>query len=38
MVVNNTTEQPELVARGEYDFSELIFNPNIWNIIKKQAV
>jgi predicted ABC-type ATPase len=38
MIVNNTTEQPELVARGEYDFSELIFNPDIWNIIKKQAV
>ncbi|RZK97752.1 MAG: zeta toxin [Pedobacter sp.] len=25
MVVNNATEQPELVARGEGDFAELIF-------------
>jgi len=38
MVVNNTTEQPELVVRGEYDFSELIFNHHIWSIIKKQAI
>ncbi|ACU03878.1 zeta toxin family protein [Pedobacter heparinus] len=37
MVVNNATEQPELIARGEYTISELIFNHDIWNIIKKQA-
>ncbi|WP_316837875.1 zeta toxin family protein [Pedobacter nutrimenti] len=38
MVVNNTTEKPQLIARGEYNSSELIFNDDIWNTIKKQSI
>lgn len=38
MVVNNTTQPAELIARGEASFSKLVLNHDIWNIVNKQAV
>lgn len=37
MLVDNTTQIPELIVRGEYNVSELIFNNDLWKHINKQT-
>ncbi|MDB4901616.1 MAG: zeta toxin [Mucilaginibacter sp.] len=36
-IVNNTKTTPELVISGEFDYSTIIYNYDIWNIIKDQS-
>jgi predicted ABC-type ATPase len=36
-IVNNTETTPELVISGEFDYSTIIYNYDIWNIIKDQS-
>lgn len=37
LVVNNTTGDPEFIGEGEFDRSKIIYNDDIWNIIKLQS-
>jgi predicted ABC-type ATPase len=36
-IVNNTETTPELVISGEFDYSTVIYNNDIWKIIKDQS-
>ncbi|MEJ2882224.1 zeta toxin family protein [Pedobacter sp. GR22-6] len=38
MVVNNSLGKSEIIADGEADRSELIYNHDIWNTIKAQSI
>lgn len=38
MVVNNSLGKSEIIADGEADRSELIYNHDIWNTIKSQSI
>ena len=38
LIVNNTNGKSEFIADGEYDFSEIIYNNDIWNNINKQVI
>jgi hypothetical protein len=37
MIFNNTEGSPELVAEGEFDQLNIIYNRDIWNTIKRQS-
>jgi predicted ABC-type ATPase len=37
LIVNNATNRPELICEGEFDKSNIIYNYDIWDIIKRQS-
>lgn len=37
LVVDNSDQEPELVAEGETNLPDIIYNTDIWNIIKQQV-
>jgi predicted ABC-type ATPase len=37
IIVNNDTGKPELIVSGEFGQSQIIYNTDIWNIIKSQG-